>query len=204
MAQPHLWALRCSLGPSLATLSTTLLSQTGRGLTTSESNHFSELSSRGTAISATQPYPSSLPPGAHSHSPSSGHQPNGCDANGSWVPSLPPRALGLLPLPPPRSSISAGTRVAAAVPTPVSRQHEATQAPSPVLPGPKPLPSFSHSIPLSFWLDTSLATAVPTPTHAQEAPIQHALTRTWTCAHTHIHTHGPRSARQRWQTHSNA
>ena len=60
--------------------------------------------------------------------------------------------------------------------------------PPSVLPGPKPLPSFFHSIPLSFWLDTRLATAVPTPTHAQEAHIQHALRRTCTRAHTHTHT----------------
>lgn len=41
--------------------------------------------------------------------------------------------------------ISMGTRVAAAVPMPAFRRHEATHAPSPLLQGPTPLPSFFHS-----------------------------------------------------------
>ena len=53
VAQPLLLALRSSLGTCLASPSTTSRSQAGRGLTTSRSNQFPELSSRWTATSGT-------------------------------------------------------------------------------------------------------------------------------------------------------
>lgn len=75
-----------------------LTPQTGTERTPSQSEHFSELILEGRRR---QHIPSLPPRPSGPHNPRPGHKPNSCDANSPCVPLLPPRAQGLLSLPPP-------------------------------------------------------------------------------------------------------
>lgn len=75
-----------------------LTPQTGTERTPSQSEHLSELILEGQRRQHIPSLPRS-PSGPHNPRP--GHKPNSCEANSSCVPHLPPRAQGLLSLPPP-------------------------------------------------------------------------------------------------------